>query len=128
MGATQWGSRVQPHAPLSSTKYEYTIASKVGWEIIRCGTSSKKSDTTCLVPPLYSSRQQVGDSAPRTPKHREACASGKIRIKRKHISASHAPGDIHFIWLTFSPSLLARSNLFASVRCEMLGLHESVRC
>ena len=33
-GATQWGSRLQPHVSLSSTELEYTIASKVGCEVM----------------------------------------------------------------------------------------------
>jgi hypothetical protein len=33
-GATQWGSRLQPHVSLSSTESEYTTASKVACEII----------------------------------------------------------------------------------------------
>ena len=33
-GATQWGSRLQPHVSLSSTESEYTTASKVGCEIM----------------------------------------------------------------------------------------------
>ena len=33
-GAVQWGSRLQPHVSLSSTESEYTIASKVGCEVV----------------------------------------------------------------------------------------------
>jgi len=33
-GAAQWGSRLQPHVSLSSTESEYTIASKVGCEVM----------------------------------------------------------------------------------------------
>ena len=33
-GAVQWGSRLQPYVSLSSTKSEFTIAPKVGCEVM----------------------------------------------------------------------------------------------
>ena len=100
--ATQWGSRLQPHVSLSSTESEYTIASKVGCEIMwmRYFFEEIGYDMSRPSPMLLDNR-----SALQVAKHPEHQSTMKhvhrayhwIRdhIDRGLISVSHVPGDLN---------------------------------
>jgi len=124
-GATQWGSRLQPHVSLSSTESEYTTASKVGCEIIwmRYLLDELGYNTTRPSPLLMDNK-----SAIQVLKHPEHQSTMKHvhrayhwiceQIEQWTITVSHVPGDENPADIFTKP--LGRAK-FAKFR-TMLGL------
>jgi hypothetical protein len=99
-GATQWGSRLQPHVSLSSTESEYTTASKVGCEIIwmRYLLDELGYDTTRPSPLLVDNKSAI--QVLKHPEHQSTMkhvhrAYHWIReqVEQQTIAVSHVPGD-----------------------------------
>ncbi len=101
-GAVQWGSHLQPHVSLSSTKSKYTIMSKVGCEVVWMQHFFEEMgyDVSRPSPLLLDNR-----SAIQVTKHLEHQSTMKhihrayhwIRdhIDRKLICVSHVPGNLN---------------------------------
>jgi hypothetical protein len=99
-GATQWGSCLQPHVSLSSTKSEYTTASKVGCEVMwfRYLFEELGYDVSCPSLLFVDNR-----SAIQVAKHPEHQLTMKHvhwayhwihnQVEQGHITVSHVPGE-----------------------------------
>ena len=99
-GATQWGSRLQPHVSLSSTESEYTTASKVGCEIawMRYLFEELGYNTSRPSPLLVDNKSAI--QVAKNPEHQSTMkhvhrAYHWIRdqVERGQIVVSHIPGD-----------------------------------
>jgi len=99
-GATQWGSRLQPHVSLSSTESEYTTASKVGCEVMwtRYLFEDLGCDTSRPSPLLVDNKSAI--QVAKHPEHQSTMkhvhrAYHWIRdhIAQGHIAVSHVPGN-----------------------------------
>ena len=99
-GATQWGSRLQPHVSLSSTESEYTTASKVGCEVtwMRYLFEELGYDMSRPSPLLVDNKSAI--QVAKHPEHQSTMkhvhrAYHWIRdqVEQRQISVSHVPGD-----------------------------------
>ena len=124
-GAVQWGSRLQPHVSLSSTESEYTIASKVGCEVMwmRHFFEEIGYDMSRPSPLLLNSRSAI--QVAKHPEHQSTMkhvhrAYHWIRdhIDKKLICVSHIPGDLNPADIFTKP--LGRLKFLRF--CKMLGL------
>ena len=124
-GAVQWGSCLQPHVSLSSTESEYTMASKVGCEIMwmRYLFQELGYDTSRPSPLLVDNK-----SAIQVAKHLEHQSTMKhvhrayhwIRdhVEQGEIVVSHIPGDDNMADIFTKPLGRVKFSKF----CTMLGL------
>ena len=123
-GAIQWGSRLQPHVSLSSTKSKYTTASKVGCEIVwmRYLLEELGYDISRPSPLLVDNKSAI--QVAKHPEHQSTMkhvhhAYHWIRnlVDRKQIAVSHVPGCDNIA--LFSPFPLYSDNLrsLRSLRC-----------
>ena len=99
-GATQWGSRLQPHVSLSSCESEYTTASKVSCEILwtRYLFEELGYDMTC--PSLLFVDNKSAIQVLKHPEHQSTMkhvhrAYHWIReqVEQRTIAVCHVPGD-----------------------------------
>jgi hypothetical protein len=99
-GATQWGSRLQPHVSLSSTESEYTTASKVGCEIMwmRYLFGELGYDTSRPAPLLVDNKSAI--QVAKHPEHQSTMKHVhrayhwmRDQVEQKQIAVSHVPGD-----------------------------------
>jgi len=125
-GAVQWGSRLQPHVSLSSTESEYTIASKVGCEVMwmRYFFEGIGYNMSRPSPLLLDNKSAI--QVARHPEHQSTMkhvhrAYHWIRDHVDHnlIVVSHVPGDLNLADIFTKP--LGKIK-FVRFR-EMLGLH-----
>ena len=124
-GATQWGSRLQPHVSLSSSESEYTTASKVGCEVLWMRYLFEQLGYEMSWPsPLLVDNM----SAIQVAKHPEHQSTMKRvhrayhwiceQVERRTIAVSHVPGDEN------PADIFTKPLKFTKFRA-MLGLHAS---
>jgi transposase InsO family protein len=123
-GATQWGSRLQPHVSLLSTESEYTTASKVGCEIMWTHYLFEELGYDVSSPLLVDNKSAI--QVAKHPEHQSTMkhvhrAYHWIRdqVEHKQISVSHVPGDDNPTDIFTKP---LRRIKFTKFRA-MLGLH-----
>jgi hypothetical protein len=101
-GVVQWGSRLQPHVSLSSTESEYTIASKVGCEVMwmRYFFGGIGYDMSRPSPLLLDNKSAI--QVAKHPEHQSIMrhvhrAYHWLRDHVNHnlIAVSHVPGDLN---------------------------------
>ena len=99
-GAVQWGSWLQPHISLSSTKSEYTTASKVSCEVVwmRYLLEELGYDVSCPSPLLVDNKSAI--QVVKHPKHQSTMKHVHhmyhwIRdlVDQRQIAVSHIPGN-----------------------------------
>jgi hypothetical protein len=125
-GATQWGSRLQPHMSMSSTESEYTTASKVGFEIMwmRYLFEELGYNTTRPSPLLMDNKSAI--QVLKHPEHQSTMkhihrAYHWIReqVEQQNITVSHVVGDENPADIFTKPLGHVKFTKFR----EMLGLH-----
>ncbi len=125
-GAIQWGSRLQPHVSLSSTESEYTIASKVGCEVMwmRYLLEEIGYNMSHPSPLLLDNRSAI--QVVKHPEHQstmkhvhQAYHWIQDHIDWKLISVSHVLGNLNPADIFMKPLGQLKFLRF----CDMLGLH-----
>ena len=125
-GATQWGSRLQPHVSMSSTESEYTTASKVSCEIMwmRYFFEELGYDVSCPSPLLMDNKSAI--QVLKHPEHQSAMkhihrAYHWIRdqVGQQTITVSHVPSHENPTDIFTKPLGQVK---FTKFQC-MLGLH-----